>query len=166
MSVEGEKESTVGELDVAGVGGAGDEASRESSGAGRAAEEEAAIGAELRQLGDRLAAAIRAAVDTDEAAALRGEVKEGISRVRRELDDALKRAPLPGRGTGTSAAGEGGAEPGSATARGDSLRGDIARSLRGLAERLASAIEPGQGAGNGDRAGRTGASGEATGSDD
>lgn len=107
----------------------------------RAADE--AIGAELRQVGDRLAAAIRAAVGTEEAVALRAEVRAGIRRMREEVEEAIERAPLPRRRKSADGGDDTDEVTESETAsRGSALRHDIAHALRGWAERMASAIEP------------------------
>ena len=117
---------------------------------------DAALGAEFRQVGDRLAAAIRAAVGTQEAEALRGEVSEGIRRLRDEFEEALAKAPRPRlrRGGASDNVDEAAtvdvveaAEPATGGRR-TALRVDIAKALRSWAERAASTIEPMDGGGD------------------
>ncbi len=101
-----------------------------------------AIGAELRQVGDRLAAAIRAAVGTDEAEALRGEVRAGIRRLKEEFEEALEKAPRPLRRKSASDDDDAEATDADTGSRRNTLRKDIAHALRSWAERAASTIEP------------------------
>ena len=133
MTIEQQDEGMIGEAFEDNTADAGSDEDREA---------DEAIGAELRQVGDRLAAAIRAAVGTDEAEALRSEVGEGIRRLKEEFEEALERVPRP-RGK-KSASDEGGDEHSeSATgSRRTALRRDVASALRSWAERAAASIEP------------------------
>jgi hypothetical protein len=99
---------------------------------------EATILAEFQELGQRLAAALRAATETPEADALKSDVREGMQQLRHDIDSALANAPVPGRGRVP--------EAGNAVR---TMRNELAGALRGLnrtLERMAGALEPAHGA--------------------
>jgi hypothetical protein len=126
------------------------------------ATEEAAITGELRRMGERLASAIRAATGTPEAEALRGEVGDGLRKLRTELDGVLRRgkesslapepdaAAEPATDTSPDEAAEPEADRGAAAPRAArvqlTVRNEIAnalRSLNGALDRLAGSIAAG-----------------------
>jgi hypothetical protein len=123
------------------------------------ATEEAAITSELRRMGERLASAIRAATGTPEAEALRGEVGDGLRKLRTELDGVLRRgkdsaaapepeaAPEPAADTSPDEADASAPDRGANAQRAArvqlTVRNEIAnalRSLNGALDRLAGSI--------------------------
>ncbi len=116
---------------------------------------EAPLTSELRRLGERLAGAIRAAAGTPEAEALKGEVGDGMRKLRGELDGVLR------RGRGDNVAEEAGAAESSSSAPAsegsedadsgptraarvqDTVRNELAsalRSLNGALDKLAGSL--------------------------
>jgi len=69
---------------------------------------EPSIAAELRTLGERLAAAVRAAASTEEASALGNDVRDSVRRLRIELEEAMRKVPELARRGGEAASAEAG----------------------------------------------------------
>lgn len=96
----------------------------------------AGVAADLRDLGVRFAAALRAAAGTAEAQELRGEIGEGLRQLRGELDSALE-------GVRSGAKRRVGEQRGAVSGQ---LRSEVAQAVRNLSavlERLAGNMEPG-----------------------
>lgn len=112
-----------------------------------AGESEASIASELRALGERLTAAVRAAASTDEATALANDVRDNVRRLRVELEEALRRIPEVARRGGEAATQEVEEVAGaaSATVGGgvSSLRRDVGNAIASLGrtiERLGASL--------------------------
>ncbi len=78
--------------------------------------------AEIRVLGEKLAAALRAATGTPEADVLKGDLQEGMEGLRREIDRALQKVPRARPESVTGAGGTSGTM--------QKLRGEVAGWLR------------------------------------
>lgn len=95
--------------------------------------QEASLVEELRSLGKNLAAALRAAGQTEEAEALKADLKEGLRTLRGEMDDALSGSSVE-------------ALKGRAQAKkGAPVRREIAGAIRVLnrtLDRMAASLEP------------------------
>ena len=115
---------------------------------------EAAITGELRRMGERLASAIKAATGTPEAEELRGEVGEGLRKLRGELEGVLRRGKeAPATDEAPVEAEASPPEPDASASQGrgaggmqSTVRYEIAnalRSLNGALDRLAGSIAPG-----------------------
>jgi hypothetical protein len=55
---------------------------------------------DLRSMGEKLAAALRAATGTPEAESVKGDMREGLEALQKEIDRALQRVPKPDIQTG------------------------------------------------------------------
>jgi molybdopterin converting factor small subunit len=102
----------------------------------------AGVAADLRDLGVRFAAALRAAAGTPEAQDLRGEIGEGLRQLRGELDSALE-------GVRSGAKRRVGEQREQRGAMSGQLRSEVAQAVRNLSavlERLAGNVEPGDSA--------------------
>lgn len=86
---------------------------------GEAEEGERSVLLELRELGDRFAAALRAAAGTPEADALKQDLQEGLGYMRREIDRGLQNVRTSTTRT-------------SATPKVDAVRGELANALRAM----------------------------------
>jgi len=100
---------------------------------------DASLADELRAMGQRLAAAARAAASTPEAHELRADLHEGLRQVKSEIDQVLAKAPV-------ESLREKAQSP-----RAGQVRAELAGAVRALnrvLDRLAATVEPGE---NGDR---------------
>lgn len=55
---------------------------------------------DLKSMGEKLAAALRAAAGTPEAESVKGDLREGLEALQNEIDRALQRVPKPDLQTG------------------------------------------------------------------
>ncbi len=112
----------------------------------------ASIASDLRELGLRFTAALKAAANTPEARELRGEVREGLSQLRDEIDGTLENlrsgAKRRVEERRAASAGEAEADGGPAEARAGKLaeqvRVELAQAVRNLSaalDKMAGSVE-------------------------
>ena len=102
-----------------------------------------AMAADLRELGLRFTAALKAAASTPEAQELRGEIRDGLSQMRDEIDSALG-SLRSGAKRKVEERKTGGTEAGGNLA--SQVRSEVAQAVRNLSaalDKMAGTMAPG-----------------------
>lgn len=91
---------------------------------------------EMRALGEKLSAALRAAAGTPEAQALKSDLREGMEGLRGEIDKALKRSPRESAADDPAAT-----SPSSASQKLRSEAAGLLREANRALDRMATALQ-------------------------
>lgn len=102
-----------------------------------------AMAADLRELGLRFTAALKAAASTPEAQELRGEIRDGLSQMRDELDSALGSLRSGAKRKVEERKSSGGEAGGTLASQ---VRSEVAQAVRNLSaalDKMAGTMAPG-----------------------